>query len=97
MQVTNFNILRTNKCFGRLTISSAFKAFHLRSIFNQCRLPDKSCHKWCFRLLINIPRRTLLFQLPLVDDHNLVRDFNRFVLVMRYEDGSDANTLNQLT
>ncbi|MNB97252.1 hypothetical protein D3C75_444760 [compost metagenome] len=97
MQVTHFNIFRTNQRFGRFAVPRTCKAFNLRSVLNQRRFADKCCHERCFRFLVNIPRGTLLFQASLINDHNFIRHFNRFILVMGYENRGDTYTLNQFT
>ncbi|MNC41549.1 hypothetical protein D3C75_903190 [compost metagenome] len=97
MQVAYFDIFRTNQRLDLVAAACVFEALQLGGTFDQCRFPDEGRNKRCLRLFVNIPRRALLLQPALINNHDLIRNFNRFILVMGHENGGDADTLNQLT
>ncbi|MNE67821.1 hypothetical protein D3C80_1634510 [compost metagenome] len=59
-------------------------------------LSNKIGYKTVNRLVINISRRTALLYLSLIDDKNLIRHRQRFLLVMRNEDKRNAETALKL-
>ncbi|MNN62331.1 hypothetical protein D3C81_1776220 [compost metagenome] len=96
MQMAYFDIFRTDQRLSRLA-SGVVEALQLCGALNQGRLPDKGRYKRRLRLFIDVPRRALLLQPALINNHDLIGNFNRFILVMGHENGGDADTLNQLT
>ena len=59
-------------------------------IRNRLRIPNKTRDKGSFRINVKLARRTRLFDLSLIRHNDLVGDFYRFVLIVRYENARNA-------